>query len=86
LSAFSVNGPLAPRLRFVYADEAWANQNQRAHPEGYWPQLQRDRTAILEQAFRMEDALRKPLERRMKAEGLTLAEAVTRLVERGGMK
>jgi len=42
--------------------------------------------AILEEAFKLEDALRKPLQRMMKTEGLTLAEAVIRLVEQGPRK
>jgi hypothetical protein len=36
----------------------------------------------LEEAFKLEDALRKPLEKVMRKEGLTMVRPVTRLVER----
>jgi hypothetical protein len=38
--------------------------------------------AILAQAFELEDSLRKPLERVMREDNVTLVEAVTRLVGR----
>jgi len=42
--------------------------------------------AILEEAFKLEDALRRPLERVMRDENLTMVEAVTRLVERSAKR
>ena len=42
--------------------------------------------AILEQAFKLEDALRKPLERVMREEKATMVEAVTHLVERSAKR
>jgi hypothetical protein len=41
--------------------------------------------AILEEAFTLEDALRRPLERVMREEKVTMVEAVTRLVERSAI-
>ena len=42
--------------------------------------------AILEEAFKLEDALRKPLERTMREERVSMVEAVTRLVERSAKR
>jgi len=42
--------------------------------------------AICEEAFKLEDALRKPLERTMREEGVSMVEAVTRLVERSAKR
>jgi len=41
---------------------------------------------ILEEAFKLEDALRKPLERTMREERVSMVEAVTRLVERSAKR